>query len=239
MIILLGPSHHVYLDGCAVTRFKYYSTPIGKIRVDTDTCKELVESGQFTYMNSKTDEQEHSLEMHLPYIRKTMSDQGKSIPLVPILVGSINPASEKKYGAVLRGLLSNKRNAVIISSDFCHWGSRFSHMYYEDVANKSFNLSSRRPHDVDLSVRPIHESIEAVDRRGMKLIEQGSHDRFVAYLAQTGNTICGRHPISVVLAAMEGSEGSQNFSFIKYAQSSRIMTNLSDSSVSYASAHYL
>ena len=33
--------------------------------------KELKQTGQFSEMSLQTDEDEHSIEMHLPYVRKT------------------------------------------------------------------------------------------------------------------------------------------------------------------------
>lgn len=35
---------------------------------------ELEKTGQFTWMDIKTDEDEHSIEMHLPYIAKVMEE---------------------------------------------------------------------------------------------------------------------------------------------------------------------
>ena len=46
---------------------------------------------------------------------------------------------------------------------------------------------------------PIHKSIEAVDRAGMALIEEGGPEAFTKYLEEFENTICGRHPIGVLL----------------------------------------
>lgn len=90
---------------------------------------------------------------------------------------------------------------------------------------------------------PVHASIEKMDREGMRLIASLSHDAFSEYLRQTRNTICGRHPISVFLAAVEalraGLEGPDArqpaLEFTRYAQSSRALSQ-ADSSVSYASA---
>lgn len=59
--------------------------------------------------------------------------------------------------------------------------SRFNYMHY----NKKHG--------------PIYKSIEAVDKMGMDIIETGDPDAFKRYLLETGNTICGRHPISVFL----------------------------------------
>ncbi|KAK2979442.1 hypothetical protein RJ640_015071 [Escallonia rubra] len=44
----------------------------------------------------------------------------------------------------------------------------------------------------------IHKSIEALDKMGMEIIETGDPDAFKRYLLDTDNTICGRHPISVL-----------------------------------------
>lgn len=61
-------------------------------------------------------------------------------------------------------------------------------------------------------------------------------------LERTGNTVCGRHPIGVAMAAVEnvrerGERGDEwgRFRFVKYARSS-LVERPSDSSVSYCSA---
>lgn len=46
-------------------------------------------------MNIKVDEAEHSLELHLPYIKKVFGDK---IKLLPIMVGNLTIDQEKNYG---------------------------------------------------------------------------------------------------------------------------------------------
>ena len=36
-VFVLGPSHHVYLDGCALTRCTEYETPLGVLPIDTES----------------------------------------------------------------------------------------------------------------------------------------------------------------------------------------------------------
>lgn len=38
----------------------------------------------------------------------------------------------------------------------------------------------------------------------MAAVESGSHEAFLTVLRETGNTVCGRHPIGVVMAGLEG-----------------------------------
>jgi len=72
----------------------------------------------------------------------------------------------------------------------------------------------------------------------MDSIETGKHDSFIQELKSTGNTVCGRHPIGVVMAALETleAEGKGKFKFVRYARSGD-PADYTDSSVSYASAY--
>ncbi len=91
---------------------------------------------------------------------------------------------------------------------------------------------------------PIHESISALDHEAMELLtmppftaSQAHHD-FADYLARTKNTICGRHPIGVLLGALtvlEKEGKAPKLKWVRYEQSSACVA-IKDSSVSYASA---
>jgi len=123
-VFILGPSHHVYIDHCALSACKYYATPLGNLTLDTGTLQEIHDCGEtFGWMTQGTDEDEHSIEMHLPYIYKILDLAGKvdSVKVVPIMVGAINPGKEKVYGKVLAKYLKDPENVFVISSDFCHW----------------------------------------------------------------------------------------------------------------------
>lgn len=71
-IFILGPSHHVRLSGCALSSTQKYKTPLIDLHVDMQVNADLEMSGQFEWMDLDTDENEHSIEMHLPYIAKIM-----------------------------------------------------------------------------------------------------------------------------------------------------------------------
>ncbi|VAI81400.1 unnamed protein product [Triticum turgidum subsp. durum] len=81
----------------------------------------------------------------------------------------------------------------------------------------------------------IHKSIEALDRLGMEIIETGDPDAFKQYLEEYENTICGRHPISVLLHMLKHCSTKIKVGFVRYEQSSQCKSTR-DSSVSYASA---
>lgn len=194
--------------------------------------RSLVGTGCFSTMDLETDEDEHSIELQLPFIYYQLARSSPDAKIVPILVGSIQPKQEHRYGCLLAPYLKNPRNRFVVSSDFCHWGRRFSYTYYAEPGQAARHISHSNPAS---PACPIYVSIEQCDREGMRRIEEGSHEKFIEYLQQTRNTICGRHPISVMLCALAEAEIHQKFHFLHYAQSS-LCKEVSDSSVSYATA---
>ncbi|KAF2009328.1 UPF0103-domain-containing protein [Aaosphaeria arxii CBS 175.79] len=237
-VFLLGPSHHHYLTGAATTTFETYDTPLGSLPIDTELVQSIAKDWKLDWMSAAVDEAEHSLEMHLPYIYKVLSrthDLANLPRLVPILIGSTSAATERSLGKHLAPYLADPKNVFVISSDFCHWGSRFRYTYYVPKSGPPTQIRAGIP----VSDRPIHESIAEVDRQSMDAVESGSHQGFLSQLEATGNTVCGRHPIGVFLAAVETSEGidreNARFKFVRYERSS-LVQSVRDSSVSYASA---
>lgn len=223
-VIVLGPSHHVYLrDRCAITDAHTLETPIGNLAVDREVVDGLLEhsdrKARFVRMGADMDEAEHSIEMHLPYLRHVFANT--DVKIVPIVVGALSEDTEREFGRVFSPWLGDGETFFVISSDFCHWGTRFRYTRLDRIYNH------------------IWQSIEHLDREGMSIIESGDHSAFCRYHQRTENTICGRHPIGVLMSALShcSAHCDREFgtSFVRYKQSSRCM-KMSDSSVSYASA---
>ncbi|MCX6803829.1 MAG: AmmeMemoRadiSam system protein B [Candidatus Diapherotrites archaeon] len=101
-IILLGPSHQKYLKGC----FGFsgiWSTPLGKINV------------QNAGLNIIEDDEEHSLEVELPFLQKTL----KNFEFVPIIYGEIN---YEELSKICKGA-ADIDSVIIASSDLSHYNS--------------------------------------------------------------------------------------------------------------------
>lgn len=218
-VFILGPSHKIYLDSIALSGCTRYDTPLGTLELDLETINMLSKTNQFSTMNLKVDENEHSIELHLPYIKKIFKD--KSIKIVPMMVGCLSSHQLDTFGQILAPFLDDSANLFIISSDFCHWGKRFSYMYKDPSG-------------------PIHESIERLDRRGMELIEKLDLKEFERYLQETQNTICGRYPIQLLLCCIKHLDPrgrTFDLKFNHYSQSEKVKA-IHQSSVSYASAYF-
>ncbi|KAJ8661085.1 AmmeMemoRadiSam system protein B [Lichtheimia ornata] len=235
-VFILGPSHHVYLESCALSQCDSYETPLGDLVLDKEVIQELAGTGHFSQMSKSVDEDEHSIEMHLPYTAKIFEGKLDQIKIVPIMVGSINERKERLYGELLAKYLVDPQTLFIVSSDFCHWGLRFSYTEYRPEPRAPLTSLRSLRNASTASDMPIYKSISDLDHEGMEKIETLDHAAFCQYLRDTNNTICGRHPIGVLMSALETIDKERRIRFIKYAQSNECQ-DVRDSSVSYASAY--
>ena len=82
---------------------------------------------------------------------------------VPIVIGSIEIDKAKKIAQELKDYFLDERTLFCVSSDFCHWGSRFAYQPYSDKS------------------KPIFHNIETLDREGMSIIETHNIEAFYEY----------------------------------------------------------
>ncbi|OLY83362.1 Protein MEMO1 [Smittium mucronatum] len=249
-VFLLGPSHHEYFEECSLSSCDEWETPVGNLIVDKEIVSELRLSGDFVELRKEVEEDEHSLEMQAPFLAQIFRDKLNSVKIVPIMVGNLTSLKEYSYGRILSKYLDNPENLFVISSDFCHWGSRFDYTAYSIDSTPSQKMGylqvksgySRGQKGSITKVEPqvpIYQSITNLDYEAFDAICNLSHQQFDTYLKCTHNTICGRHPISILLSAIENSkdskepEGNGVLAFIDYSKSENII-DPRESSVSYA-----
>mmetsp|Transcript_23867 Transcript_23867/g.54331 ORF Transcript_23867/g.54331 Transcript_23867/m.54331 type:complete len:336 (+) Transcript_23867:2-1009(+) len=244
-VFILGPSHHVHFrNTCALPQgTTHYETPFGPLILDQGVLNDLRQArgaqGEqlFVALNNSQDEDEHSVEMQLPFLKMMMGEQNFTV--VPVVVGSLSEGAEQAFGSVFAPYFEDPATIFLISSDFCHWGSRFRYTHLpddRDVAAAAGKLVNRP------EAAPLNAKIETLDRQGMELIEAQDSPGFRRYLENCQNTICGRNPIAILLEILR--QRPQMFpscpqlrcEFVHYSQSQTMPTRPSanDSCVSYA-----
>ena len=123
-IFLLGPSHHEWLDGASVnTAFDYYSTPLGRVKVDVETAQQIVSSDSVLRYEPKAHDREHCLEVQLPFLQRRL---GEVPAIVPLIISTNDFRKLKRIAEVLKPYLTEE-NLFVISSDFSHYPT------YEDA----------------------------------------------------------------------------------------------------------
>ncbi|CAJ1035917.1 Memo-like protein, putative [Leishmania lindenbergi] len=234
-IFILGPSHTKGFEGCELSAASAYETPFGPLKVDTATVDRVITAlckagvGAAT-ASRRTDEAEHSIEMETPYLSHILhyppAATGTStqpaaarVSIVPIIVGWTNRQDEKAICDALKPYMDDARNFFIFSSDFCHWGDRFSYTY----------------HYQRYQYPNIGDSIIAMDHAAMELLERRDLEGWYGYLRTTKNTICGRAPISIGMQHWMDEASKVQIKFVHYSQSNKCLS-VEDSSVSYAAA---
>ncbi len=114
-VVLLGPDHRVGFRGIATTTADYFVTPLGRVPIDRDMVQKLNElPGVFAFDQAHA--QEHSLEVHLPFLQLTVGD----FELVPLVVGS---ARIEDVANVIRTAWDGEETLILVSSDLSHYHS--------------------------------------------------------------------------------------------------------------------
>lgn len=222
-VFILGPSHRYYFRKLGVFDAVGCDTPLGELKVATDVVHRLTKSPLVQKLSRGVDEQEHSIEMMLPYVRSVLGDK-KDVTVIPILVGSLSDDNIPKCAELLFPYFDQPGSFFIISSDFCHWGRSYEY-------SKSDGIT------------PISAFVKKLDFEGLHWISEFNGKEFARYLSRTGNTICGRYPIQLLLALCEDLKKIKKHGLsceqTRYAQSSSIATckpRAKDSLVAYVAA---
>lgn len=116
-VFVLASSHRYAFNGAAVYCAGNYKTPLGEINVDTELAKELLKSSEVFIEHNDAHENEHSLEVQLPFLQY---HSGNDFLLVPIILGTQNTETCKKIAEVLKTWFTPE-NLWIISTDFSHY----------------------------------------------------------------------------------------------------------------------
>ncbi len=116
-IFILASSHQYSFDGAAVYCNGNYETPLGEIKVDTKLSKKLVDESSIFYDKPEVHENEHSIEVQLPFLQQKLESD---FLLVPIILGTNSAESCKNIAAILKPWFTPE-NLFVFSTDFSHY----------------------------------------------------------------------------------------------------------------------
>lgn len=176
-VIVLGFSHRKPLQGIMAPAIARYETPLGEIRLN----RTLVSALGFP-VAAEAGLCDHSLENQLPWLQTVAPEAG----LAPLYVGELSPAALARAAARLAARM-RAGDLVIASSDFTHYGKAYGYVPY--------------PNDAQIKMRLFRQAMAAFEEIGSIRVAG-----FDDYLEATGDTICGREPIRLLLAALAALE---------------------------------
>ncbi len=115
-VVVIHPSHRLYVSAYALTAAAFYETPLGQVPLDEELIAKLDEELKFAFLRS---DQEHSLEIQLPFLQYVLSD----FKLVPIMMGEQSLGQCQKLASALVKVLNGKKALLVASSDLSHFYS--------------------------------------------------------------------------------------------------------------------
>lgn len=113
-IVLLGPCHRVPVRGLATTSRAGWETPLGRIPIARSKLDGLSDLRQ-VIVSDPAHAQEHSLEVHLPFLQRLLP---QGFTLIPFAVGQ---ASAAEVAQVLERLWGGPETRIVISTDLSHF----------------------------------------------------------------------------------------------------------------------
>ena len=178
--LVLAFSHNAPVQGVVTVKLDRYESPGGSVPVASEVTRDL----GFPVVDEPS-VCDHSLENQLPFLRRALPD----IAIVPLYVGRM---SEAQLAAAAGKLAARVRGGdlLIASSDFTHHGKAYGYTPF--------------PEDDKLPARLRERAEQAFEAIGS--LDVATFDR---HLESTGDTICGRGPIRLLMATLAAAHGDR------------------------------
>jgi len=161
-VVLLGPAHRVGFEGLALHSADVFTTPLGDIPIDKDAIALIRNLPQVQVLDA-AHAQEHSLEVHLPFLQETLG----AFKLVPLLVGD---AEAPDVAAVLEELWGGAETLIVISSDLSHYHDYATAQRLDSATSRA--IESLRYEDIQYDDacgrNPVNGLLYVARRRGLK-----------------------------------------------------------------------
>ena len=149
-VVIIGPSHRVYLKGTSISEFDTYQTPLGALYIDKTLVADLKERFDLGFIPEA--HHEHSTEVQIPFVKTYTPD----VSVVELVYGDESP---ENLAEVIKYLLDDPETAVVISTDL-------SHYYDIKKANTLDNICLDAVKE--LSTAELHQGCEACGKIGVE-----------------------------------------------------------------------
>ncbi len=112
-VLVIGPSHHVYIEGMSLGVFDAYETPFGLVPGDAALTDWLSDKFVFDF-SARAHYLEHSTETQFPFL----AYYNPGIKIVELIYGNVSP---EVLSQVISHAKSLPGTAVVVSTDLSHY----------------------------------------------------------------------------------------------------------------------
>jgi AmmeMemoRadiSam system protein B len=129
IVAVVSPYHAMHSAPILIADHEAYRTPLGEIPVDESAVQSVIDHLQSEYaydVARPTMDQEHSLEIELPFLQHSLA---RPFTLLPIMLREQSQKAAQAIGQTLVGVLRDRQALLVASSDL-------SHFYPDEVARQ-------------------------------------------------------------------------------------------------------
>ncbi len=184
-VVLLGPTHRVYVRGLALPEAERFATPLGEVRLDREGMQRLAGLPQ-VIRSAAAHQVEHSLEVQLPFLQQVLGD----FQLLPLAVGE---ATADEVAEVLETVWGGDETLIVISSDLSHFlPDALARKVDGDTVDAILALNAHLNPEQACGATPVNGLLLAARRHGLHPVAldvrnssdtAGDPDRVVGYAA--------------------------------------------------------
>lgn len=123
VFIIIGPNHHSSRTGLAIMKNGTWENPLGSVSVDEALAEAIMKEDPRIQEDPSAHEQEHSIEVQLPFIQVLQQD----FSMVPITISYFVSYEElKELGTALAAAVRKEKRKILIvaSTDMSHMVSQ-------------------------------------------------------------------------------------------------------------------
>ncbi len=175
-VIILAPLHRDASRDLYLPEARGFATPLGTVRVNQEACQQLLTGNNGFVQSDVPFEEEHSLEVQLPFIQRLFPRS----QILPILTGTVSARGVERLSASLKAIFENDWESVL------------------SVATT--NLGSHRDTQ---SIDPVSETLQSFDAELQSLLaliqEQNSRGIIEAKLKRETDA-CGAYCVAILLS---------------------------------------
>jgi AmmeMemoRadiSam system protein B/AmmeMemoRadiSam system protein A len=159
-VVLLGPVHRVPVRGLALPDSDFFATPLGEVEID-QLARSAIAALPQVVVSAAAHAQEHSLEVHLPFLQTVLKD----FKLLPLAVGD---ACAAEVAEVLEALWGGAETLIVISSDLSHFLPYTQAQAIDrQTAQQIMNFQSVVTHQQACGATPVNGLLLAAQRHGL------------------------------------------------------------------------
>jgi len=189
-VIIIGPSHHIRLDGASVGDWDFYQTPLGKVKIDKKMAGKIRDYSPKLRFLPSAHQREHSAEVEVPFLQRVLKD----FQLIPIVMGNPTQESCQILSLAILKAIGNRKVLLVASSDMSHYPT------YEDACK------------VD------RQTLSAIESFDQAKVFQSDRDILSKGIPNLGCTLCGLGPVVTVMMTAKGM-GAEKVDVLHYANS--------------------